>query len=111
MFLLLLLLLMMCNGLIAQIMEIGGFKSKVSMQDGETRPEVIVLQGGAILGIPWDIELDMIQMKMRFNLHPERGHLRTQLGLSLADMDKVDCARLTRRMILSQIHGIYDPTG
>merc|ERR1712218_643562 len=48
------------DGTVAKILELGGFKVKVMVRDGESRPEVNELLGSGVLGLPWVPEADVI---------------------------------------------------
>ena len=64
-------------GTVAKIMSLGGFKIKYMICNGETRPEILELYGGSVLGLPWDTSEDMIRLSMDVNLSPKKEGIRT----------------------------------
>ena len=62
-----------------------------------------------ILGMKWDPNFDVFKFDVYLNFSPKRRKLRTGPDLNLENVSmKIP---LTKRMILSQINGTYDPLG
>ena len=99
------------SGTVTQIMSRGGFKVKYMVCNGEDRPEILELFGGSVLGLPWDTAKDAIVIKMVVNLSARKQGVRTGHDLHPGDEDLIKGAVLTRRVLMSQIHGIFDPLG
>ena len=99
------------DGTVATIMKRGGFRIKYMIHNGEARPHLLDKFGGSILGLNWDPSSDHIIMSMSVNLHPRKQKLRTGPDLTEETVHELDTAKLTRRIVLSQVHGIYDPLG
>ena len=64
-------------GTVAKIMSLGGFKIRYMIFNGKTRPEILELYGGSVLGLPWDTSEDMIRLSMDVNLSPKKEGIRT----------------------------------
>ena len=64
-----------------------------------------------ILGLVWHPELDTFKFTVRLNFSPKRKKQRTGLNLAIEDIPSEIPVCLTKRMIVSQINGIYDPMG
>ena len=46
------------DGLVTQILGLGGFLVKVMFQDGDKDSAITELLGGGVLGVPWEPEYD-----------------------------------------------------
>ena len=46
------------DGLVTQILGLGGFEVKVMVQDGDKDSAITELLGGGVLGVPWEPEYD-----------------------------------------------------
>ena len=69
------------------------------------------LYGGSVLGLPWDTNQDVIKLFMKVNLSAKKQGVRTGESLHPEDEDEINHAVLTRRVLMSQVHGIFDPLG
>ena len=99
------------TGTVAKIMSLGGFKIKYMIRNGEKRPEILELYGDSVLGLPWDTSEDIIRLSMDVNLSQKKQGIRSGENLKPGDEHLIKDAELTRRILMSQIHGIYDPLG
>ena len=99
------------SGTVAKIMGQGGFKVKYMVRNGENRPETLELYGGSVLGLPWDTAKDVIVINMHVNLSARKQGVRLGQNLRPEEEDHIKNAVLTRRVLMSQVHGIYDPLG
>ena len=99
------------DGTISQILALGGFKVKVMVKSGETRQAVVDLLGSGVLGLPWDPAEDQIRMHLSVNITKKTGKEREGVELEVATLGELDELVLTRRIVVSQIYGIYDPLG
>ena len=103
---------MQYTGTVAQILDLVGFRCKVMVRSGESRPEIINKLGGGVLGIPWDPTADNLMLKMEVNLNPKKD--KVHLGPALTEYNVVEelaSVKITRRLMLSQIYAVYDPLG
>ena len=99
------------SGTVAKILALGSFKVKVMVRDGETRQDVLQLLGGGVLGLDWNPGSDIITMHLGVNLHTKtQGGVRGP-EVSSADLFKIDCTQMTRRLVLSCVYSVYDPLG
>ena len=99
------------SGTVAKIMSQGGFRVKYMVRNGENRPEILELYGGSVLGLPWDAAEDVIVIQMDVNLSARKQGVRIGQNLYPGDEDLIRDAVLTRRVLMSQIRGIFDPLG
>ena len=74
------------NGTVAQVGHIRSFRIKVMVQDGETRQEVRYLLGSGGLGLPWDLEADVIRLHFSLIVTPQIRKFQTGPKLSRASV-------------------------
>ena len=99
------------DGTVQQILGLGSFGVKVMVRSGEARQEIIDLLGGSVLGLPWEPELDRIRMHLGVNLHPRKNGVRTGPELTKEKLGLLETTAMTRRLVVSQVYGIFDPLG
>ena len=99
------------DGTVPRIMRKGGFQIKIMIKDCEKRQEVLEEFGGKVLGMPWDTTEDVIAMHPIINLSRKMQKIRTGPDISPETIDLINEAKLTKRILTSQIYGIYDPLG
>ena len=99
------------SGTVAKIMSQGGFRVKYMVRNGKNMPEILELYGGSVLGLPWDTAKDVIVINMHVNLSARKQGVRLGQNLRPEEEDHIKNAVLTRRVLMSQVHGIYDPLG
>jgi hypothetical protein len=99
------------DGTVSRILKLGSFGVKVMVRDGETRPEVINLLGGGVLGLDWQPGFDVIVMHMGVNVSPKKGGVHLGPELTEASVGSLDTMVLTRRWVVSIVQSIYDPLG
>ena len=64
-----------------------------------------------VLGMDWDPVEDQFRFKVKLNFSPRKRKVRTGPDLNIAQIPAGVPIALTKRMILSQVNGIYDPMG
>jgi hypothetical protein len=64
-----------------------------------------------ILGVVWDTQKDELRFQVRLNFSEKKRKIRDGVDITLKSIEKDFPTTLTRRMILSQVNGIYDPLG
>ena len=99
------------SGTVQQILGRGSFGLKVMVRSGEQRKEVLDLLGGGMLGLPWDAGKDKIRLHMGVNISPKKGGVRMGPELTEETLDQLDKLKMTRRVVVSQICGVFDPMG
>ena len=65
----------------------------------------------AILGCKWNTKSDTFNFKVKINLHPKKRKVPIGPNLEMTDIPDGIPSKLTKRMILSQLNGIWDPQG
>ena len=96
---------------IQQIVGLGGFKLKHMIRSGQNRPSALEKYNGRALGVLWDPTEDLIKMHLGVNLSSRRQKIRLGEEVTLETISVIDEAPLTRRIVASQVHSIYDPMG
>ena len=64
-----------------------------------------------VLGVVWDTIADQLYYKVKLNFSVKKRKLHSQPDLELNMIEEEFPKMLTRRMVLSQVNGIYDPIG
>ena len=64
-----------------------------------------------VLGVVWDTQKDELRFQVRLNFSEKKRKIREGVDITLKSIEKDFPTILTRRMILSQVNGIYDPLG
>ena len=57
------------DGLVTQILGLGGFEVKIMVQDGNKDTAITQLLGGGVLGVPWELEYDRLIFNLKIRLH------------------------------------------
>ena len=103
---------------IDSVLESGGFSIKswvisdTERKDTDERQRAPLDQGEQkVLGINWDKSNDKFFYKAKLNFSPKRRNIRCGPDLGVHQLPKELPTGITKRMILSQVNGIYDPLG
>ena len=99
------------SGTVQQILGLGSFGLKVMVRDGESRPEVLNLLGGGMLGLPWEAGRDVIKMHIGVNISPKKRGVRVGPELTEETIWQLDDLQMTKRIVVSQVYGVFDPLG
>ena len=70
-----------------------------------------VPEQGKVLGMIWDKESDVFRFKVKLNFSEKKRKIRTCPNISQLEVRHISDNQLTKRQILSQINGFYDPLG
>ena len=107
------------------ILATGGFYLKPWVRSGHsgrqgsvpTKTETIVLpnqlrdEDNKALGVGYHVGKDKLFLMVAVNFSTRKKKMRTELDLTMEDIEEKTPDPLTRRMLLSQVAGLYDPLG
>ena len=96
------------DGLVTQILGLGGFEVKVMVQDRDKDSAITELLGGGVLGVPWEPEYDRLVFKLKIKLHNKNkpGQLDDTPDLTVDTLHLLKDVELTHRMLLSAVYRI-----
>ena len=63
------------------------------------------------LGVGYHVGEDKLFLMVAVNFSTRKKKMRTELDLTMEDIEEKTPDPLTRRMLLSQVAGLYDPLG
>ena len=96
-----------------KILDRGGFKIKNWIMSGGSEADSINLDAEEgmerVLGMQWDPKNDKTYFKVNLNFSAKKRKIKSQPNLSPETILDGIPAELSKRTILSQINGIYDP--
>ena len=64
-----------------------------------------------VLGILWYAKGDYFSFIVKLNFSKKKNNVRIDPGLDVYNVERNIPSNLTKRMVLSQVNGIYDPLG
>ena len=99
---------------ICSLLQPGNFHIKGWNISGETDSALNLCDNNIdekVLGLSWHPELDLIKFKVKLNFSKKIKNLRTEPDLKEPDVPSRIPQILTKRMVMSQLNGIYDPLG
>ena len=99
------------TGTMPRIMEKGGLKIKALTKSYEKDGESMRLLGGAVLGIPCNLERDTFNMKFRVNVSPRKRREPTGPDLTTDTVGELKNVRWTQRLCVSITNTQFDPLG
>ena len=99
------------TGTVPEILSKGGFGIKAIVRSGEKDTEQIEKLGNSVFGYIWNVTADEMAVKFPVNLSKKRRSVRVEPNLTVADVEKLMGAKLSKRILLGFVNGFGDPLG
>ena len=101
------------SGTIPKILNRGNLAVKAILCSGDTDEEDKNLIGNKVLGYGWDATSDEMSVNIHIYLQNKKKNEkgRSIPPLSVDDLKSIDSSKLTRRICLGIVNGLYDPLG
>ena len=99
------------DGTFSQIMALGNYKIKAITVSRTPRSVDSDLMGNKVLGYNYDVEEDMMSLHFGMNISKKKRSVRLEPDLTLADVDKLRSASLSKRVLLGVTNGFGDFLG
>ena len=93
-----------------RILSKGGFKVKSWAFRGRNVPEASS-EEQKVLGVHWIASKDVVLFKVHLNFSPKKRNVRTEPDLLPSQVPRSLPLVLTRRLVLQQVMGVFDPYG
>jgi hypothetical protein len=101
------------DGTIPLMLRAGGMETKYMIKSGEQNPDLAEQLGGVVLGVPYQVDRDLINYKLKMEMPREST---VNAGSEVVTHVRIAAIRRgeevqTRRKILSMVMSEYDPLG
>ena len=99
------------DGTISEILDIGGFKVKEIVVEGDMDQPDENLLGNAVFGYGWNAKTAVMRLKFHLNMSKKRRGARTGPNLSVENLETLGSFQFTKRTLLGLTNSFGDYLG
>ena len=99
------------DGTISKILDIGGFKVKEIVVEGDMDQPDENLLGNAVFGYGWNAKTGVMRLKFKLNMSKKKRGVRTEPDLTVDNLESLKTQKFTKRNLLGLTNSFGDYLG
>ena len=99
------------NGEISQVLNLGGFKIKEFIVEGDSSQSDSGAPGNSLFGYSWDPKIGLLHVKLSINMSKKVRSVRSLPDLTIDDIKSLSEMKMTKRLLLGVANSFGDFLG